>query len=171
MSAFDVHIDLQGAAELERAWRQAPAMVIDELKAATWEAELLVQREVQERTPTGVGAGGGLKGSIHAQNPIIVSAGVLGVVGTSLSYAVPVELGTRPHMPPIQPLRDWVEHKLGIPEERSYGVARAIAFKIKHHGTEGAHMFREGFKASHRQVVQIFERARGRIVERLAGRR
>lgn len=168
-SGFSVRIDLQGAAELERAWRRAPEIVAEEMTRAMWEAETLAEREVKERTPVGVGGGGGLKGSIIAKMPHVSPAGVLGVVGTPLNYAVPVELGTRPHMPPIAPLRDWVEARLGIPEERSYGVARAVAFKIKAHGTKGRHMFKEGFKAARPQIVRMFEAARRRIAERLAG--
>jgi hypothetical protein len=33
---------------------------------------------------------------------------VIGVVGSPLAYALPVEIGTRPHFPPVAAILDWV---------------------------------------------------------------
>lgn len=38
--------------------------------------------------------------------------------------------------PPIKPLQDWVERKLGISKDESLGVAFAIAKKIEKEGTD-----------------------------------
>ena len=165
-----IHVDASALAGLARAWREAPELVAEEMTLAMTESELLVEREVRERTPIGVGGGGGLAGSISARGPRVSPDGVIGAVATSLGHAIPVELGRRPgqRQPPLDPLQDWAEAKLGVPPEESRGVAYAIARKIAVEGTEGAHMFREGLAATEGEVSHIFERGLGRIERRLA---
>ena len=129
------------------------------------EADALIEREVIEHTPT---AHGLLRGSIHSEEQIGPES-VIGVVGTSMNYAVPVELGTRPHFPPIEPLIDWVQVKLGVAERLARGVAFLVARKIARTGTQGQHMFEIGFASVETQVLALFDGARDRIVTRLAG--
>jgi hypothetical protein len=166
--ALDIRIALQSAEALAAAFEQAPEIVEDELYAATWEASLYLQREVQERTPVGVGGGGGLKGSIAAREPGRLADGVIGAVATSLAHAVPVELGTKPHMPPVKPLEDWARIKLGLDPKEAKGAAFAIGRKIAREGTEGAFMFTETFDEGEGQVQAIFGRALERITSRMA---
>lgn len=160
MTAIEIRLDLHEVQAIADAWATAPDLVAAHLLPAVLESQLLVQREVVERTPRGVGAGGGLAGSISAREPELGVGEIVGVVGTPLVYAEPVELGTRPHFPPMAPLRDWVRHKLGkeTPEEIET-VARAIQRKIGHHGTQGAFMFRQGLAATQDQVVRILTEA------------
>ena len=162
-------IDMSDVDGLSAAWRAAPEIVIEELTKAVMEAELLLWRETVELTPRGVGGGGGLAGSIQARDPVVMSDAVIGTVGTSLDYAVPVETGTRPHMPPIQPLQDWAMHVLGVSSVDAPSVAWAVARKIAARGTEGAHMFERAFTAHRGQVERMLEAAHGRIVRRMAG--
>ena len=166
---FAIHIDIREAAALAKAFDQAPEIVSKELTAATWESELLLEREIKELTPVGIGAGGGLKGSISAREPRILADNVIGEVGTAMAHAVPVELGTKPHFPPIQPLADWAEHKLGLSHNEARSVGYLIARKIAVKGTQGAHMFERAFKANERQVQEIYSDARKRIAERIGG--
>lgn len=163
-----VEMTLYGAAELSDLWRRAPEMCRQELTAAMLEAELLLQREVKELTPVGVG-GGGLRGSITALNPRAVGDSVIGVVGSPLNYAEPVEVGTRPHFPPLEPLEDWVRQKLDVAEEEVPGVALAIARKIAARGTVAVGMFHRAFAANRAQVARMFQAATRRIVVRLGG--
>jgi hypothetical protein len=163
-----VKIDLEGFAELDAAWRLAPDIVREEMTAAMLESDLLLEREVKEKTPVGVGGAGGLKGSIAAQEPEISSDVVLGVVGTAMAHAVPVEIGTRPHFPPVQPLEDWVIAKLGVPEKDAHGVAFLVARKIAARGTLAVGMFHRAFNEQRPKVEAIFAAARQRIAERLA---
>ena len=165
----DIHIDIREAAELARAFEQAPDITAEELTRATWESELLLEREIKENTPVGIGGGGGLKGSISAREPQVLADNVIGLVGTPMAYAVPVELGTGPHMPPIRPLADWAEHKLGVAPEKARSVGYRIARKIAAKGTDGAHMFERAFTSNEAQVRTIFARARARIADRMAG--
>ncbi len=164
---MSVNIEMTGLSELERAWALAPEMVTEELTAAMWQAEMLLQREVQDLTPVGVGGAGGLRGSIHAQDPQVLANSVLGMVGTSLAYAVPVELGTAPHWAPIAPILDWVRQKLGVTDTEALRVANAVRSGIAQHGTPAVGMFHKAFNANRSQVQRMFEMAGARIVARL----
>lgn len=168
---LNLTIGLQGGAELARAFAAAPEIVADELTAAAWEASLLLEREAQELTPTGVHGAAGLKGSIAAKEPRVLADNVIGEVGTASPYAVPVELGTKPHFPPVQPLADWAQHKLGIPAADAYRVGFLIARKIARQGTQGAFMFTRAFDSNQAQVRRMFEAARARIARRILERR
>lgn len=167
-NGLDIRIDLHSAEALIAAFEEAPDIVEEELYGATWEASLFLQREVQERTPVGVGGGGGLKGSISAREPGRIADGVIGAVATSLAHAAPVELGTKPHMPPVKPIEDWARIKLGLDPQEAKGAAFAIARKIAREGTEGAFMFTETFEEGEDQVQAIFGQALERIAARMA---
>jgi hypothetical protein len=160
-------IGLEGFAELDAAWRRAPDIVREEMTGAMWEAELLLERAVQEKTPVGVYV---LRPSISARAPEVSQDVVIGEVGTSVAHAVPVELGTRPHFPPVEALEDWVMRKLGVPEQEAHGVAFLVARKIAARGTPAVGMFHRSFTEKQPQVEIIFANARSRIAERLAAR-
>lgn len=162
-------IDLQGFNELQANIARNPAVVREELEAAVTEADLLLAREVQERSPVGAGGAAGFKGGVyHAEE--IGESSVIGIVSTSVSYAVAVELGTRPHFPPLEPLIDWVKAKFGISgEKEARGAAFLVARKIARKGTVGQFPFGLTFQALENQVVAIFDRAAARIAARLAG--
>ncbi|WP_434148154.1 HK97 gp10 family phage protein [Methylocaldum gracile subsp. desertum] len=189
---MEIAIDLGGFAEFQALWRRAPELADRELHAAMEESLALLQRETVEATPTG--AHGLLRKSIVAREPQRLSDGLLGVVdvedakskyGSVLNYAVAVELGTKPHFPPIEPLIDWVKAKLPIGQvssintrrvlkrksldEEAHRVAFLVARKIASRGTEGAHMFERTMAAQRAQVQTIFDRAMRRIVEQLGG--
>ncbi len=52
------------------------------------------------------------------------------------SYAACIEFGTRPHFPPVDELKPWVRRKLGVSLKNVDNVARRIAWKIYHYGTD-----------------------------------
>lgn len=164
-----VQMDIQQSVEMLNAFEIAPDIFFEEMTATTWQSELLLERDIKELTPVGIGGGSGLKGDISAREPIILADNVIGATGTSLNYAVPVELGTKPHMPPIQPLADWAEQVLGVGSNEAWRVGTAIAYKINRDGTEGAHMFERGFKANQQQIQQLYQDAGERIIARIAG--
>ncbi|MEO5363443.1 MAG: hypothetical protein H7838_07445 [Magnetococcus sp. DMHC-8] len=161
--------------------REAPEDVIQELQRAVLESELLLVREIVERTPTATGV---LRASIAPVMPEVKGGEILGAVtsdssqrqggivlgvGSPLLYAAPVETGTKPHMPPLQPLIDWVVQKLGIREkEESEAVARKIQWKIHHRGTKGARMFEQALAVSLPGIQQIFERHARAAIGRIA---
>src|SRR5262245_35005786 len=133
-----VTIDIVGAEQLARAWEQAPEIVREELTAATYEAELLLQREAQENTPTAFGTA---RQSILAQEPEVASDNVIGMVGSALNYITPLELGSKPHFPPVAALEDWVRLKLAPPADEVRNVAYLVARKIAAKGTQPHRMF------------------------------
>ena len=163
-----IEIDYTEIVAMQDAFRRAPDIVMNELIGATVQSTLLAERETRDRTPVGVGGDGGLRGSIAAQEPSVLEAEVIGETGSPLAYVIPVELGTRPHFPPVSALTDWVRHKLGVPEEEVEDVAFLVARKISIHGTEGARMFHRMFGANEAQFAAIYRAARDRVVARMA---
>ncbi len=160
-----IAIDIQGLAELKAAWAQAPEIARSELATAMAEADALLEREVKEATPTAQGL---LRGSIFGVEDVSDTQ-VIGVVGTPMKYAIPVELGAKPHFPPIEPLIDWVRVKLGITgDKEAKGAAYAIARTIASRGTLAVGMFHRTFARERPQLDAIFTRARERIFLRLA---
>lgn len=145
----------------------APDILLEEMVPAVVESQLLLEREVRERTPTS--GAGTLRDSIGALPVVIAEDRVTGEVGTTLAYAQPIELGARPHMPPIAPLADWVRRKLGVKDgKEARSVAYAIALKIARDGTPAHHMFSEGLAATQAQIGEIIAAAAGRAVARIA---
>lgn len=138
-----------------------------ELATGVWEAQLLFERHAKEGTPVGIGGGAGLKGSIAAHLPQVIDGGVIGIVGTSLAHAIPVEIGTKPHFPPIEPLDLWVQKKLGIPADQSKSVAFAIAHTIARKGTKGVRMFGKAFEATEPRMKQMLTDAVQRLADRM----
>lgn len=64
----------------------------------------------------------------HARASVIVEI----IVDTP--YARAVEFGTRPFIPPIQPLYEWAIRKLHLPPPEAKSVAYAIRATIAEHG-------------------------------------
>ena len=161
--------DATEVVDLAQAWRQMPDEVSHQLSGATWENLLLLEREIKELTPTGVGGGGGLRGSIAAQQPVVSADQVRGVVGTAAAHAVPVELGTKPHFPPIEPLMDWVRAKFGLTDVKAvYGAALSVARAISIRGTVGVGMFHRSFAAQQDHMERRYRQAVEQIAEALA---
>lgn len=162
---MEIQIDFSELKKLQAQMAKAPEIVREELLAAVTEADLLLLRGVQERTPTATGL---LRSSEHNVETVVEPFGVEGLVGSPLNYAQPVDLGTRPHFPPVAALMDWVKLKLGITDEKeARSVAFLVARKISKEGTKGAEMFGQAFAAMEPQVRQIFDMAQQRIGARL----
>jgi hypothetical protein len=161
---MNLSIQLSGFGEVASAWEKAPEMVIEELAAFGEGAALFMQGEIQERTPK---ATGNLQQSFIAQDVEKLQDGVIAQVGTSLAHAIPVELGTRPHFPPVQAIADWVKVKFGIGGPAGQSIAWAIARKIATKGTQGAHMVSRAVDAGRNEVENQFTQTAERIKLRL----
>jgi len=143
-----------------QAMQKLPHEMARANKSAITEALLLLEREIKDDMP--VGATNTLKGSItHALRgtPVDLS----GKVFTPINYAMSVELGTKPHFPPIDPLTDWVKAKFDIQGAEARSVAFLIARKIAKKGTKGAHTFTNTLSAQSSQVLRILESAVDRV--------
>jgi hypothetical protein len=66
---------------------------------------------------------GRLRSSIAIE---IFDDGLARRIGTDVPYAAYIEFGQRPHMPPIEPIKEWCRRH-GIPEEAAYAIALKIA--------------------------------------------
>ncbi len=152
----EIAIDLVGFEELKAAWGQAPEIVREELLGAMTEADALLLHEISDLTPK---ASGLLRGSEHAEEKV-GDEDVIGMVSASISYAIPVELGTKPHD---------ITATGSAPLTFMWHGQLVHFRKVHHPGTQGAHMFERGFQAARPEVERIFEAGVGRILARLGG--
>jgi len=157
-----ISLDTTLAKQFAQFLQTAPEVAEKEISIGIRELLLLLKREVKERTPVGVGGGSGLRGSISSQHR---GTDLYGRVFSPLAYALPVELGAKPHFPPIQPLQDWVESKLGVPASESKSVAFLIARKISKTGTKGVHMFENAFNATTPQMEKRLNTAIENVIK------
>lgn len=149
---------------------QAPDITREEMSASVQEILLLLEREIKDDTPVGVGGSAGLRGSITHQMMGTALTGGIGVAGkvfTPMAHGLPVELGTKPHWPPIEPIADWVVAKLGVPRAEAGSVAFLVARKISRKGTKGVHMFEKNFSEQAGQITNMLLAALDRITARL----
>ncbi|WP_287365113.1 HK97 gp10 family phage protein [Thauera sp.] len=161
-----IELDTDALRTYADAWTMAPEIVEGELRQFVETVVAHLQGEVQERTPTTFGT---LRASIIGDVQVLPGIAVQGRVGTPLAYAVAVELGTKPHMPPVEPLINWARQKLGVSGKQAESAGWAIAKSIAARGTKGHFMFADTWDANQAQVARGFEIAVGRIVRRLAG--
>lgn len=132
--------------ELARVWQAAPSQVQPMIETWLRTVQMYMEGEVKQRTPK---RDGYLQNSIAAQPLETHAMGVTAVVGiapdakgalgTSLNYAIPVELGTRPH--DIRPKNKKALHFV------FRGTAIMVG-KVRHPGTKGAFMFSRAFDAN-----------------------
>jgi hypothetical protein len=78
-----------------------------------------------------------------------------------------VELGTRPHFPPVAPIQHWVEKKLGYSGKEAKSIAYLIARSIWRRGTKGQKMFSRSFRDLESRIVGILNRIPDDIVAKL----
>lgn len=168
----NIELDASAMREYARFLTQAPEIAHEEMAAGVEEALQLLEREVKENTPVGVHSL--LRGSIAHRlrgEGVEIGAGAVGEVFSPLNYAAAVELGTKPHFPPLAPLRDWVQRKLGVDASRSESVAFLVARKIAKRGTKAAKMFATALNDNASQVNSILAARVRRIADRLTGER
>ncbi len=145
---------------------------------ATEKAVLLVQGEAQRRAPVDTGA---LRRSITGQvrplgaKPVgSLSArkvgnafpgqkvGLVGTVGTKLSYARAVEFGRRPgKRPPTAALKGWARRKTGSADN-----AYRIAKRIGERGTSPQPYLEPALEAKRGEIQRMFERELGNVLKR-----
>ncbi len=168
-----IEFDTSAMQEYARFLKQAPRIAHEEMAVSVEEALSLLESQLKDLHAYTPSATGMLRGSVYHQmrgTAISQGLGVAGIVGSPLNYAVPVELGTKPHWigkKGIDSLEDWVRAKLGIGGKEARSVAFAIRNKIATKGTKGAHMFERAFNDKEPQIQQIIAAAIPRIIARL----
>lgn len=159
-------ISAQALEQLQAGFRQAPDMTNREVLATMTEVTLLMQHEVQDLMP--VGATGLTRASITA-DAFSTPTGAIGVVASSQPAAVYLELGTKPHMPPVAALVPWVSAVMGLRDEDAKRVAFLVARKISRVGTKAQKPFSRAIEALRGQVDRMFEDCAARVAAQLGG--
>lgn len=160
----DIRIEFDELKTLEAGLRAHPDVVREELGRAITEADLLLEREIRDAWPR---ASGISRASMHTVERVD-GLKVEGFVGSSLNYVRPVDLGTRPHFPPVDALIDWVKLRFQVSSEaQARGIAFVIARKIAARGTKGAFVFRDVLARLTPQLREIFVRAQAKIAARM----
>ncbi|WP_374354638.1 hypothetical protein [Limnohabitans sp.] len=163
---MNLSISMGDLQTFRRGLREAPEYTERVLQEAMTEATLLMRREWQENLPRASGLTAASITSDVASTP----AGVLGVVGSSQPSAFFLELGTGPHMPPVQALEPWVKAVLGVRDPKEIkSVAFMVARKIAREGTPARYPMARAAQSVEGQVLAMVERAAAKVAEYLVG--
>ncbi len=165
---MNITADLRDFADLDALWRRSPDIVRAEMLTTMVDADVLIQGEVMRELPSGAAGAAGLRGSVFREEHVLGDT-VLGLVATDKPYAPFVELGTKPHMPPIQPLIDWVRAKTGETGEAARSAAFGIAHAIRVRGTKPQPVWGPTYQRLQGEIRRKFDAGVARIVRRLAG--
>lgn len=121
----------------------------DKLTAATLAAvrksalrlQVFVEDSIRNNTPHALVDRGKLVASV-----VVIPTATGAIVKVDSPYAAPLEYGSRPFMPPLQPLIDWVKRK-GLGNTDPEGMARAIRWKFFNHGMAPTFFFKKAMQA------------------------
>ena len=84
-------------------------------------------------------------------------------IGTNLEYAIYVHEGTKPHYPPVQPIREWVRRKLKPAKEDLNRITYMVIQKIGKKGTDPNPFLKEVFDEKEMKVRTEFAKAIARV--------
>lgn len=148
-----ISVQIRGLDEVQKKLRQ----VKEDLRGTPMEqgmkqATLLVERSAKQKAPKDTGT---LAASINSD---VTRGGnsVIGIIGTRIKYAPFVELGSRPHFPPMQNIAPWARrHGLS-----AYGAAVAIAAR----GTRARHFFRGALEDNEEKIIDLIGDVVAKIV-------
>ena len=118
------------------------------------DATLVVVRAARQNAPVDTGR---LRASIM---PEVVQRDkvVMGIVGSPVVYAPYMELGTRPHWPPLKALEVWARRHGTV----AFVIARAIAKK----GTRARKFLWNAVQDNRNKIGEILSSAIGKIVKK-----
>jgi hypothetical protein len=160
MSGYLLTGEIVGAKELKQALDKAGSYAIQELGKALIKTALVIEGKAKVEAPINFGP---LRASIHSEGPKEYPGNVEARVGTNLNYAEAVEKGSRPHTPPIGPLKLWAKRKLG-----NENIAYAIQKKIAKTGTKGTFFFKKAKESSQSDFNKYITQALDSIMQFLA---
>lgn len=163
---MDLRLSVDQAVEISGAFAAAPAIVLDELEKTMVDLMGNLERETKEGTPNDSAT---LEKAfiLDVRSDVDVDM-VIGTLSNPLAYALPVELGTKPHFPPFKPILSWVERKLGLSGDEAENRAYAIQHKIGRYGSQGKFMARNALLNQRESIAVGFADCAGRITARIA---
>ena len=148
--------DIQGLRETAEKMEQTVRDLRGEpLLQGMRDATLLVQGTARTLAPVDTGR---LRASIMPEvrsDPLTGS--ITGVVGSNVDYAPYVELGTKPHFPPLAALEVWAA--------RHGTTARAVAMAIARRGTKAVKYLQNAVEQNESKIVALIGDAVSKIVE------
>lgn len=160
-----LRLEVDQAVVISRAFARAPAIALDELETTIGSLMQYLQRETQENTPTDLGQ---LRSAFVTDVQAFTQLdAVFGTLSNALPYAIPVELGTKPHFPPLAPLVSWVERKLELFGAEAEAAARGIQRKIGREGSPGYGMARFALLDGRDTIAAEFAECAARITARI----
>ncbi len=153
--ADSISVEIRGLKETEKELaRIDTALTGAEMMTAMRQATLMVTADAKRLAPVDTGR---LRASI---TPAVSDYPdrVEGVVGSNVKYAPYMELGTRPHWPPISALEVWARRH----GTSAFLVARAIARR----GTKARQFLQKAFEQNQSRIVDLFDKTVKQIVEK-----
>jgi hypothetical protein len=172
---MEIRLQIDNAAEITAAFANAPDMVLDEMAVTMRSLMLYLMRETQEAMlERDVIASGHLRQSWYTEvNVVGMLDAVFGRLTNPLPYALPVEMGSKPHFPPIEPLINWVEQKLHLYGDEAETAARGIQRKIGARGTLARGMVHAAFagvaSTAEAEFTECAQRIKARLVAAAGG--
>ena len=154
-----ISLQLVGAPELARRLALSPDALHAAQERAMTQSLLLVEADARRNVRHDTRR---LMNSITHQQSWR-GRSLTGWVGPSLRYGLYVERGTRPHWPPIAPLRGWARRH-GV---NPFAVQRAIARR----GTKARPFLVPAYLRHAQQIVRLFAAAGSAVTAALAGPR
>jgi hypothetical protein len=121
--SYRLSVDVIGADELARAFREAPMITERELKRSIGTTAFRVEREAKQNAPIDQGI---LRGSINTDGPHKRGNDVQASVGTNVSYAKAQEEGTGIYGPRRTPIRPKVGKVLAWKRDGKWHFARQV---------------------------------------------
>jgi len=174
-----IGVEIKGLKELQKKNEQlvrdlsGPPMAL-----AMGKAVLIVTREAKRGVPVNTGR---LRASITPEvRP--QARRIVGIVGTNVAYAAPVEYGSRPHWVPIGPLIRWVhlkklagtysirtKRRLGAAAQRvteDRQVAHMIQWAIARRGTRAQPFMEPAFRNNIGRIQRLLGGAVAHVVRK-----
>jgi hypothetical protein len=153
---MELTIDLEGFARLDAAFRQAPEIVTEEMDKFARAAVRNLESDVKDFTPVRTGhLSDSIIGVVTRGALGVTEVGVLGVVGTVVPYAIPVELGAKPH-------------RIEARNKQALHFGNITVRAVNHPGTPAFGMFHRAFAANRPILQENFTAAIERALRRIA---
>jgi hypothetical protein len=151
-------VSVTGLEETKAKLEQVAADVVGQpMMDGMHRATLLVERDAKKNAPSDLGI---LRASIASEVRVegLMAKSVTGVVGSNKTYAAAMELGSRPHWPPIGAIEAWARrHHMS-----AFLVARAIARR----GTKPRLYLQRAFESNKPEIVSILGQSVSGIVRK-----
>lgn len=160
---FDAQFD--NLDELARKFRRSPGLFERYMQKFFRQILPLLERRVKVKIKDKGAINTGAFRSSIAHEVRGTGRSMQGVVGSPVSYAPFVELDTRPHYPPYEPIAYWLRRKFRLSGAFLRAATRYMQRRIARYGTRGKHVFEETFDESQADISDVWGATWGEAVE------